>query len=115
MTMTRAQVRKKLFQSFVKSVFNIRVIAAFCLCLLLLISAFMVVVEKYHYKVLLDKEQKLFYQREDLQDQWSQILIEHSTLASPTHVEDIAKNNNMHLPSIKETKTLKVTLDDQTQ
>lgn len=66
----------------------------------------MVVVAKYQYKVELDKEQKLYFQHEYLQNQWTQILIEHSTLASPTHVEEIAKQNNMHLPTIKEMKTI---------
>ena len=66
----------------------------------------MVVVVKYHYKVELDKEQKLYLQHEHLQNQWTQIVIEHSTLASPTHVEEAAKENHMHLPTMKEIKTI---------
>ena len=104
--MTRTEVRDKLFKSLFKSLFNRKVIFAFILCLLLIVSAFMVVVIKYQYKVELDKEQKLYFEHEYLQNQWTQILIEHSTLASPTHVEEIAKENNMHLPTIKEIKTI---------
>ncbi len=78
------------------------------LCLLVLLSAFSVVVVKYHYKVALDQEQKLYYEREDLRDQWTQILIEHSTLASPTHVEEVAKKNNMYLPKAKDIQTIQV-------
>ncbi|WP_440993998.1 cell division protein FtsL [Cysteiniphilum litorale] len=104
--MTRSEVRSKLFTSFVKSTFNARVLIAFLLCVTLVISAFMVVIVKYHYKMALDKEQKLLYQQEDLRDQWTQILIEHSTLASPSHVEEVAKKNDMRLPSVKETKVI---------
>ena len=75
-------------------------------CVLLIISAFMVVVVKYDYKVILDKEQSLLYQQEDLRDQWTQILLEHSMLASPSHVEEVAKKNNMHLPLVKETRVI---------
>ena len=89
--MTRAEVRSKLFKSFVKSTFNAQVLIAFSLYVTLIISAFMVVVIKYHYKEFLDKEQNLMYQEEDLRNQWTQILIEHSTLASPSHLEELAK------------------------
>ncbi|WP_119343292.1 cell division protein FtsL [Facilibium subflavum] len=108
MTMTRAEVRAKLFQSLFKSIFDTKVMIAFAFCIILIASAFMVVVVKYQYKVLLDKEQKLYYQQEDLRDQWTQILIEHSTLASPTNIEHFAEKNNMHLPGVKEIKTIQV-------
>ncbi|WP_116963151.1 cell division protein FtsL [Fastidiosibacter lacustris] len=106
--MTRAEVRAKLFQSFIKSTFNFKVVLAFVLCVLLVLSAFMVVIVKYQYKTALDEEQRLFSQRENLRDQWTQILIEHSTLASPSHVEEVAKENNMHLPTVKETRVIQV-------
>lgn len=104
--MTRAEVRVKLFESFVKSTMNLKVLSAFMLCVLLLISAFMVVAVKYQHKVALDKGQKLLYSQEDLRDQWTQILIEHSTLASPSHVDEVAKENHMHLPTIKEIRVI---------
>ena len=107
--LSRSEVRHRLWQSFIKSAFNLKVIVGFILCVLLVISAFSVVVVKYHYKVVLDEVQKSDIEREDLRDAWTQILIEYSTLASPSHVEAVARQNHMHFPTPKEIKTIRTT------
>ena len=106
--MKRSEVRSKLFQSFFDSIFNGKILIAFILFFFLIFSAFMVVVIKYHHKVALDEEQKIMSQERNLRDEWTQILIEHSTLASPSHIEEIAKKSDMLLPKVKEIKVIQI-------
>ncbi|MFZ9035015.1 MAG: cell division protein FtsL [Francisellaceae bacterium] len=106
--MRRAEVRARLFQSLFSSILNFRVLFAFVLCVFLLCSAYLVVLVKFKHKQLLDQQQKQMVAREKLNDQWTQILLEYSTLASPGNVEDYAKAHDMHLPEAGEIKTLEL-------
>lgn len=106
--LTREQVRAKLWQSFSKSIFSRKTIFAFVLSVTLLLTAFAVVETRYEYKLALDEEQRLFLENQTLRQQWTQISIEYSMLASASNVENFARANNMQLPNRKTLRVIEV-------
>ena len=106
--LTREQVRQKLWQSFAKSMFSRKTIFAFLLSIALLVTAFSVVITRYEYKIALDNEQLRFLDNQSLRQQWTQISIEYSMLASASNVENYANKNNMQLPNPKTLKVIAV-------
>ena len=100
------KTRKLLINFIFRNLFNTKFIFIFILYLFLIFSAFFLVLTRYQYKVLLDKEQKLYYEYESLQSQSTQILIEKSMLVSPSNLEEFAKKNYMYLPKAEEIKNI---------
>ncbi|GAB4221909.1 MAG: cell division protein FtsL [Francisella sp.] len=101
MQLTNQQIRVKLFESLRNSFLKKTVIFCFFLLFVLLITAFSLVVVRFEYKLQLNEQKKLILESIDLDEQWSQIVLEYSSLATPTAVENFAKKENMVLPTSK--------------
>lgn len=102
----RSKIRKQLLYSTKKTFLRIDVLVNGTLLLLILITAFFVVMQRYENKQLVNQQQDLFFQQEALKKQWSQILIEYSTLTTTAHLMDYAKKHNMKTPSVKQIKVI---------
>ena len=105
--MTRKEVRGILIKSLTSNILNFKILFLLLIFMLATTSAFMVVVQKYHYKKLLDKEHSCYKRKQELLNQWTQISLEYNTLASPYNIEEFAKKRNMYFPSTKEIKIIK--------
>ena len=96
---TNFQIRQKLFESLKNSFMRLEVIISFSLLFILLVTAFGVIVLRFEYKSLLNEQKNLIVKNAELDEQWSQIVLEYSSLASPTEVEDFADKEKMILPT----------------
>ena len=99
MILTNRQIRVKLFESLRNSFFRKTVVIAFGLLFVLLITAFSLIVTRFHYKLELNKEKDLIVEEAKLDEQWSQVVLEYSSLAAPTAVEEFADKEKMNLPT----------------
>lgn len=102
MMLTNRQIRIKLFESLKNSFFKKTVGISFGLLFVLLITAFSLIVVRFEYKLQLDRQKDLILENSTLDEQWSQIVLEYSSLATPTSVEKFAKKENMSLPTKKD-------------
>jgi len=96
--------RKKFFDSFFHSFLNIRFITILALLTILFISAFILIVVRFNYKIYSNQEKNAIVEQNQLDEKWTQIVIEYSTLASTSQVEDYADESKMHLPTKKDIK-----------
>lgn len=68
-------------------------------------SAFGVVYSTYKARTLVSEFEQLQNQRNELQTEWGQLLLEQSTWGSLNRVEQLAKNKlNMHVPDPQQVK-----------
>jgi cell division protein FtsL len=108
MSLSRKEVREKLFESMRENFLNKKVLFIFLLSLILMCSAFAVIVTEFKYHNYLVKYQKAEKKKEALRIEWTQLLLEYSSLASPHRVEMIAKKKlDMNFPDPKYIKILK--------
>jgi len=106
MMLTNRQIRIRLFESLKNSFFRKTVIISFVLLFVLLISAFSLIVTRFEYKLQLDKQKELIMEKGRLDEEWSQIVLEYSSLAAPTGVEKFAHRDKMSLPTKKNLRFL---------
>ncbi|AXA34027.1 MULTISPECIES: cell division protein FtsL [Francisella] len=111
MILTNRQIRIRLFESLKNSFFKKTVALAFLLLFILLITAFSLIVTRFHYKLELSKQKDLIIEQAHLDEQWSQIVLEYSSLATPTSVEEFADKENMSLPTKNEMEFLNIKKD----
>ncbi|MCF6767810.1 cell division protein FtsL [Thiotrichales bacterium 19S11-10] len=108
MQVSRNEVRKELKKAIFASFINFQFLVIGLLSILVLASSFAVLNEKLNYREETIRYQKLQKQQITLYVEWTQLLLEHSTLASPIRVERLAKDKlNMRLPVAKEIKLVK--------
>ena len=98
MILNNNQIRVKLFESLKNSFFKKSVILAFILLFVLLVTGFSVIMVRFHYKLELNQQKDFILENEKLDEQWSQIVLEYSSLASPQAVENFARKEKMFLP-----------------
>lgn len=106
MMLTNRQIRIRLFESLKNSFFRKTVGISFGLLSILLVTAFSVIVTRFEYKLQLDEQKKLIIEDSNLDEQWSQIVLEYSSLAAPTAVEKFAEKEKMSLPTKKNLRFL---------
>ncbi|MFT4693223.1 MAG: cell division protein FtsL [Francisella sp.] len=106
MILTNRQIRIKLFESLKNSFFKKTVAIAFGLLFVLLITAFSLIVTRFHYKLDLNQQKNLIVEEARLDEQWSQVVLEYSSLATPTAVEEFADKESMTLPTKNDIKFL---------
>lgn len=108
MELSRSEVRRQLKLALNASFLNLQFLIVVILATLVLVSSFAVLSQKLAYREAMITLQKNEQLKEKLHVQWTQLLLEHSTLASPARVEKIAQDNlNMHLPDIKDIQLVK--------
>lgn len=105
--LTNKQIRDRLFQSLFYSFYKKSVFLAFTLLIALLISSFMLIYIRFEYKQKLTQAQQHIVKKSDLDEQWSQIVLEYSSLAAPTSVEHFAQSSDMLLPDKNDIKFIK--------
>lgn len=94
-------MRKQLITALKYQFFHIKALILFILMMGLLISSIMVIIlQFYHRRVVIDW-QKAEAEKSKIEIQWTQIVLEHSMLASSARVDAIAKKQfNMALPDV---------------
>ncbi|MCF6766066.1 cell division protein FtsL [Thiotrichales bacterium 19S3-7] len=108
MQISRNEVRKRLFETISASFFNLQFLIVIILSVLVLASSFAVLHQKLKFREATIQYQNYVKEKESLHIQWTQLLLEHSTLASPARVERVAKDTlKMHLPSVKDIQLIK--------
>lgn len=108
MQLSRNEVRKRLIEAVKASFLNLEFFIIAVLSILVLASSFAVLDQKLKFREATIQYQKLEKEKESLHVKWTQLLLEHSTLASPARVERIAKDDlKMYLPQIKDIKLIK--------
>ena len=75
-----------------------------------MLSSLYLIVIRYEYKLKLTQEKNLIIGKSKYEEQYSQIVLEYSTLASPTAVENFADKEKMILPTANDIKI--ITLGD---
>ena len=113
MILTNRQIRIRLFESLKNSFFKKTVAIAFGLLFILLITAFSLIVTRFHYKLQLNQQKDLIVEEAGLDEQWSQVVLEYSSLATPTAVEAFADKEKMSLPTKNDIKFLNESEDVQ--
>ena len=106
MMLTNRQIRIRLFESLKNSFFRKTVGISFVLLLILLITAFSLIVVRFEYKLQLNQQKELIAEDSKLDEEWSQIVLEYSPLAAPTAVEKFAEKEKMSLPKKKDLRFL---------
>lgn len=106
MMLTNRQIRIRLFESLKNSFLRKTVGISFVLLLILLITAFSLIVDRFEYKLQLNQQKELIVEDSKLDEEWSQIVLEYSSLAAPTAVEKFAEKENMSLPTKKNLRFL---------
>ncbi|WP_044247250.1 cell division protein FtsL [Francisella hispaniensis] len=101
MMLTNRQIRIRLFESLKNSFLKKTVGISFGLLFILLITAFSLIVVRFEYKLQLNEQKNLILEDTRLDEQWSQIVLEYSSLATPTAVERFAQKEKMALPTRK--------------
>ena len=76
------------------------------LLLILLITAFSLIVVRFEYKLQLNQQKELIVEDSKLDEEWSQIVLEYSSLAAPTAVKRFAEKEKMFLPTKKNLRFL---------
>ncbi|MCM5703138.1 cell division protein FtsL [Larsenimonas salina] len=78
------------------------------LFLLVVLSAFVVVTSAHHTRVQYVRLQKMERQHDQLQTNWSRLLLEESTWSSPSRIEALAqKRLNMHVPDVNDSRVIR--------
>lgn len=113
MILTNKQIRARLFESLRNSFSRKTVAIAFGLLLVLLITAFSLIVTRFHYKLSLNQQKSLIVEQAELDEQWSQIVLEYSSLATPTAVEVFADKEKMSLPTKSDIRFLQRPTDNK--
>lgn len=106
MMLTNRQIRIRLFESLKNSFLKKTVGIAFVLLFVLLLTAFALIITRFEFKLLLNERKDLIVEQTQLDEQWSQIVLEYSSLATPTAVEKFAEKEKMSLPTQKSIGTL---------
>lgn len=101
MMLTNRQIRIRLFESLRNSFFKKTVGIAFILLFVLLVTAFSLIVTRFEFKLQLNERKALLLEDSRLDEQWSQIILEYSSLAAPTSIEKFAQDAKMSLPTKK--------------
>ncbi|KEI35531.1 cell division protein FtsL [Allofrancisella frigidaquae] len=112
MMLTNRQIRIRLFESLRNSFFRKTVAISFVLLFLLLVTAFSLIVLRFEYKIQLNEQKELIVEKTKLDEQWSQIVLEYSSLATPTVVENFAQKEHMSLPTKNDIKFLNEGVDE---
>jgi cell division protein FtsL len=112
MILTNRQIRIRLVESLKNSFLKKTVVIAFTLLFVLLVTAFSLIVTRFHYKLELNQQKDLIIEEARLDEQWSQVVLEYSSLATPTAVETFADKEKMALPTKKDIKFLNESVDD---
>ncbi|AJC48758.1 cell division protein FtsL [Allofrancisella guangzhouensis] len=112
MMLTNRQIRIKLFESLRNSFFKKTVIISFVLLFILLVTAFSLIVIRFEYKLQVNEQKELIVEKTRLDEQWSQIVLEYSSLATPTAVENFAQKEQMSLPTKNDIKFLNEGVDE---
>lgn len=108
MQLSRSEVRRRLIEAIKASFINLQFLIIVVLSVLVLASSFAVLDQKLKFREATIKYQQYEKEKESLHVEWTQLLLEHSTLASPARVERVAKDTlKMHLPSIKDIRLIK--------
>ncbi|ASG68102.1 cell division protein FtsL [Francisella halioticida] len=112
MMLTNRQIRIRLFESLKNSFFRKTVGVSFVLLLILLITAFSLIVVRFEYKLQLNQQKELIVEDSRLDEEWSQIVLESSSLAAPTAVEKFAEKEKIFLPTKKDLRFLNKQIGD---
>jgi len=99
MILTNRQIRLRLFESLKNSFYKKNVIVSFTLLFILIISAFALIVVRFEYKLQLTQEKEIIVKNSVLDEQWSQIVLEYGSLATPTSIENFSIKEDMSLPT----------------
>ena len=80
----------------------------FAMVLLILVSCLAVVMSAFEYRQLFNQHQKLIHQRDELQVEWGQLLLEQSAWAANNRVEQQATTQlGMKVPDIDQIEIVK--------
>ncbi|QIV95799.1 cell division protein FtsL [Allofrancisella inopinata] len=112
MMLTNRQIRIRLFESLRNSFFRKTVAISFVLLFILLVTSFSLIVLRFEYKIQLNEQKELIVEKTKLDEQWSQIVLEYSSLATPTAVESFAQKEHMSLPTKNDIKFLNEGVDE---
>ena len=115
MILTNRQIRIKLFESLRNSFFKKTVAIAFGLLFILLLTTFSLIVTRFHCKLELNQQKDLIVEEGRLDEQWSQVVLEYSSLATPTAVEEFADKEKMTLPTKNDIKFLNESEDGKVE
>ena len=107
MMLTNRQIRIKLFESLKNSFYRKSVFISFVLMFCLLVSAFALIYVRFEYKMVLSQEKNIIVKNSELDEQWSQIVLEYGSLATPTAIENFTRSEEMSLPTKKNIKYIK--------
>ena len=106
---SRAEVREKLVESLKYNLLSFKAVAIFTLMLFFIVTSIFFLFVKLENRHLTIDLQKLNHEQNKLQVEWTQILLEHSTLASPILVEQKARTKlQMVSPSSENSKKIRV-------
>ena len=101
MMLTNNQIRTRLFESLKNSLMKKTVVVVYVLLVVLIVTAFFLISTRNNYRIELTKQKDLITESGRLDEQWSQIVLEYSSLAAPTAVEQFANKDGMALPTMK--------------
>ena len=105
--LSRTLVRQRLVESLKTNFLSAKAMIIALLMIILVYSAFRVIVVEYDYRSAMIAEQQALEQQAQLRKEWSQILIEYSTLAAPYRVEMLAEQElKMSKPNPKAIRIL---------
>lgn len=83
-------------------------LAVFVLVVLLLVSCLAVVMSSFEYRTLFNQHQELVHQRDELQVEWGQLLLEQSAWAANNRVEQQAtKKLGMKVPEVNQIEIIR--------
>lgn len=106
----RSEVRTKLIASLKYNLLSIKSITVVILMVAVVTTCLLILFYKHQHRDLMIEKQHLIQQRNQLQVEWTQILIEHSSLASPIMIDTTARKQlNMKAPDADQIKKLSQT------
>lgn len=83
-------------------------LVVFVLVVLLLVSCLAVVMSSFEYRTLFNQHQELVHQRDELQVEWGQLLLEQSAWAANNRVEQQAtKKLGMKVPEVNQIEIIR--------
>jgi cell division protein FtsL len=104
---SRAEIRSKLIESLKYNLLAAKSIFVLLLLIILIVTCISILSIKFDHRKLMISQQKNDQKQNELHVQWTQILLEHSTLASPILVESKARTKlNMIDPQAKNIERL---------
>ncbi len=78
------------------------------LAVLVMMSAFQLLTTRYETRLLVIRLQELQVQRDELERDWGQLLLEQGTWSTHSRIEDLARSKlNMTIPNVKQLRRIR--------